>query len=180
MKTLQTVALICVLTVPVDAAQPKSDNHPEYDTVARVIEDSIGWALTKDTERLFQIFANDEDLLVWWVGTTGSANGIDDMKKLAETVWMTPHFQATTFEVRDLRIWFSADSSTSWFSCRLDDCGKWKGQDFCANDVRVTGVLEMRGEQWTIVQYHGSWPVDRIPEETGQRLVQARRQQAEE
>jgi hypothetical protein len=174
MRIICCVILLCLIGVPSQAGQTDATVHPEYEVVKAVIEDSIGWALTKDTERLFQIFANDDDLLVWWVGTTGSANGIDEMKKLAETVWMTPHFRATTFEVRDLKIWFSADGSASWFSCLLDDCGTWKGQEFCANDVRVTGVLEKRGEQWTIVQYHGSWPVDQIPEETWQRLVQAR------
>jgi ketosteroid isomerase-like protein len=180
MKTLHRVALVCLLAVPIQVAQPESARHPEYEIVRAVIEDSIGWALTKDTERLFQIFADDEDLLVWWVGTTGSANGIGEMKKLAETVWMTPHFKATTFEVRDMRIWFSVDGSVSWFSCMLDDCGTWKGEEFCANDVRVTGVLEKRGEQWTIVQYHGSWPVDQIPEETWQRLERARQRQHSE
>ena len=174
MKVVSCVALLVVIAVPLYAGQPESTENPEYEVVKAVIEDSIGWALDKDTDRLFQIFANDDDLLVWWVGSTGSANGISDMKKLAETVWMTPYFQATTFEVRSLKIWFSADGSASWFSCYLDDCGSWKGQEFCANDVRVTGVLEKRGDQWTIVQYHGSWPVDRIPEETWQRLVQAR------
>lgn len=174
MKVVSWAVLLCVFALPLQAGQQGATDHPEHDVVKAVIEDSIGWALDKDTERLFQIFANDEDLLVWWVGTTGSANGIDDMKTLAETVWMTPHFQATRFEVRDLKIWFSADGAASWFSCHLDDCGAWKGQEFCANDVRVTGVLEKRGEQWTIVQYHGSWPVDEIPEDTWQRLVQAR------
>jgi hypothetical protein len=46
--------------------------------------------------------------------------------------------------------------------------------------VRKTGVLEKRGDQWTIVQSHASWPVDKIPDEIWQRLVEARQQATSE
>jgi len=62
----------------------------------------------------------------------------------------------------------------------LDDCGIWKGEESCIADVRKTGVLEKRGDQWTIVQNHASWPVDKIPDESWQRLVEARQQSAPE
>ena len=174
MRILRWMLLVFLAVTPLDGSQPEPSDHPDCEIVRGVIEDSIGWALTKDFDRLFQIFANDDDLLVWWVGTSGSAEGIGDLKRLAETVWKSPDFEATSFELRDLKISCSDDGRTAWFSGHLDDCGKWKGQEFCADNVRTSGVLEKRGNQWTIVQYHGSWPVDKIPDETWELLVKER------
>jgi len=176
MKTMRVVLLLCLVAAPLQAGQPEATDYPDYTIVKAVIEDSIGWAIDKDLDRLFQIFANDDDLLIWWVGSNGGANGIDDLKKTAETVWMKSDFKATRFEFRDVRIRFSKEGTTAWFSCHLDDCGIWKGEEFCVADVRNTGVLEKRGDQWTIVQSHASWPVDKIPDDTWEQLVQARQQ----
>jgi hypothetical protein len=176
MKVLRFVMLLCVIASPLQAGHPEPTDHPDYEIVKAVIEDSIGWAIDKDLDRLLQIFANDDDLLIWWVGSNGGADGIDDLKKTAETVWMTPDFKATRFEFRDVRIRFSKDGTIAWYACELDDCGIWKGEEHCASNIRKTGVLEKRGEQWTIVQSHASWPIDNIPEDVWQRLVQARQQ----
>jgi ketosteroid isomerase-like protein len=171
---LRFLLLFCLISAPLQAGHPEPSNHPEYETVKAVIEDSIGWAIEKDLDRLLQIFANDDDLFIWWVGSNGGADGIDDLKKTAETVWLKPDFKATKFEFRDVRIRFSKDGKMAWYSCHLDDCGIWKGREACMADVRNTGVLEKRGDQWTIVQSHASWPVDKIPDEIWQRLVEAR------
>jgi hypothetical protein len=176
MKTLRFVMLLCVIAAPLQAGQPEPTDHPEYEIVKAVIEDSIGWAIDKDLNRLLQIFANDDDLLIWWVSSKAGAGSIDDLKKTAETVWMTSDFKATRFEFRDVRIRFSIDGSMAWYACELDDCGTWKGEEFCASNVRNTGVLEKRGDQWTIVQSHASWPVDKIPDDVWERLVKARQQ----
>jgi ketosteroid isomerase-like protein len=176
MKALIFALAAGLICIPLQAGQPAAAEHPEYEIVERVIQDSIGWAMTKDLDRLLQIFANDDDLLIWWVGSNGGAEGIDDLKETAETVWMQPDFKATEFEFRDLRIRFSKDGTVAWFSCYLDDCGIWKGQEFCMKNVRNTGVVEKRGDRWTIVQSHASWPVDKIPDDIWQRLAQARHQ----
>jgi len=178
MKMLCTVMLLCLVAPPLHAGLPEPSDHPEYEIVKSVIEDSIGWAIEKDLDRLLQVFANDEDLLIWWVGSSGGADGIDDLRNTAETVWMKDDFKATHFEFRDVRIRFSKDGTMAWYSCHLDDCGIWKGEEFCVADVRNTGVLEKRGHQWTIVQSHASWPVDKIPDDTWRRLVQARQKDA--
>ena len=111
MKVLLCVALLCLVAVPLQAGEAEASDHPEYEVVKAVIEDSVGWAMDKDFDRLFQIFADDDDLLIWWVGTSGSAEGIDDLKQLAETIWKSPDFAATRFEYRDLKIWFSKDGT---------------------------------------------------------------------
>jgi hypothetical protein len=180
MKILRFAMLLCVIAAPLQARQREPTQHPDYEIVKAVIEDSIGWAIDKDLDRLLQIFANDDDLLIWWVGSSGGADSIDDLKKTAETVWMKDDFKATRFEFRDVRIRFSKDGTMAWFSCHLDDCGIFKGEEFCAADVRNTGVLEKRGDQWTIVQSHASWPIDKIPDDVWQRIVKARQQSGPE
>jgi ketosteroid isomerase-like protein len=174
MKMVSFVMLLCVIAAPLEAGHPEPMDHPDYEIVKQVIEDSIGWAMTKDLDRLLQIFADDDDLLIWWIGSNGGADGIDDLKETAEKVWMTPDFEATSFEFRDVRIRFSSDGTIAWYSCHLDDCGIWKGKEHCVENVRKTGVLEKRGDQWTIVQSHASWPVDKIPDDVWRRLAEAR------
>lgn len=174
MRPLRVILTLCLIPVPLQAAEPGSPQHPEYEVVKAVVEDSIGWAMTKDLDRLLQIFANDDRLLIWWVGSLGGADGIDDLKETARAVWMTPDFKATRFEFRDLEISFSEHGDAAWFSCHLDDCGIWKGEESCMENVRNTGVLVKRGDQWVIVQSHASWPVDKIPDDVWQTLVQAR------
>ena len=174
MKSFLVAVLAVLAAVPMWAGEDEARQHPDYGVVKQVIEDSIGWAMTKDLDRLLQIFANDDDLLIWWVSSTSGADGIDDLEETARTVWMTPDFRATRFEFRDVRIRFSEDGKVAWFSCVLDDCGIWKGEEHCTLDIRETGVLEKRGDQWTIVQSHASWPVDTIPDEVWQVLVARR------
>jgi len=174
MKVQMALLVACLAAVPVVAApgEEPADN-PDYPVVKQVIEDSIGWAMTKDLDRLMEVFAED-DLLLWWVNSTGGATGTADLKKTADRVWMTPDFQATRCEFRDVRIRFSPSGDVAWFSCRFDDCGVWKGDAFCLENVRKTGVLAKRDGRWRIVQSHASWPIDALPDDVVKRLVEQR------
>jgi hypothetical protein len=89
--------------------------------------------------------------------------GIEDFKTYAER-WRDPEFRGTRFEFRDLRIVFSASGDVAWYSCFLDDCGSYKGQEFCLEDVFQTGVLEKRDGRWVHALMHGSYPIDKVPE----------------
>ena len=171
MKLGSMLVVLTLLAVPAAGEQAEPIDHPDYLVVKQVIEDSIGWAMTKDLDRLMRIFAED-DLLLWWVNSGGGASGTADLKKTAETVWMTPDFKATRCEFRDIRIRFSQAGDVAWFSCRFDDCGVWKGDEFCLENVRKTGVVEKHGEQWQIVQSHASWPIDQLPGSVVKRLVE--------
>lgn len=174
MKLHTVVLAVCLVALPVSAEAGEPTDNPDYPVVKQVIEDSIGWAMTKDLDRLMRIFAKD-DLLLWWVNSGGGATGTDDLRKTAETVWMTPDFKATQCEFRDVRIRFSQAGDVAWFSCRFDDCGVWKGDEFCLENVRKTGVLEKRDGQWKIVQSHASWPIDALPDDVVEQVIERRR-----
>jgi ketosteroid isomerase-like protein len=134
------------------------DEHAE---VKNAIEQSIGWAIKKDFDAMFRLWA--DDLFHFWLFSQSKVVGLEDLKKYSE-VWRNPDFRGTRFEFKDLRIVFSRSGDVAWYSCFLDDCSSFKGQESCLKDVFQTGVLEKRDGRWVHVLMHGSYPVDKIPE----------------
>lgn len=138
------------------AAEPS-----QHAAVRRAIEQSIGWAVEKDFEAMFRLWA--DDLFHFWLFSDSIVVGLENFRKFAEQ-WRDPDFRGTRFEFRDLRIVFSRSGDVAWYSCFLDDCGSFKGKESCLKDVFQTGVLEKRDGRWLHVLMHGSYPVDKIPE----------------
>ena len=128
--------------------------------VIAVIHDCIGWALTKDLNRLFSIVANDDDFFIYHPDSKSTITGFDAFKKLGEGFWMRDEFKATDYAVRDLRVKFSRLGDTAWYSCFLDDHAEWKGQPTGWDNCRWTGTLEKRDGNWVIVQMHFSFAKD--------------------
>ncbi len=137
-----------------------ADKEREKAVIAKVIRDSICWALNKDRALQESTMAHDEDLFIFWTGSAMSVAGWNQYLKLFD-IWMDPRFKATVTEVRDLRINISRSGDVAWYSAMLDDLGEWDGKPTGAKDIRWTGVLEKRGGKWVIVQMHGSLATDR-------------------
>jgi hypothetical protein len=150
---------ICFGYVSYGAAQ--NTTSPDYETVKRTIEQSIGWAIEKDFDNMFSLW--DENMFHFWLFSNSLVVGLDSFKIYAER-WKDPDFRGTRFEFKDLRIDFSSAGDVAWYSCFLDDCGSLKGKEFCIENVFQTGVLEKQNGQWVHVLMHGSYPVDKIPE----------------
>jgi hypothetical protein len=134
---------------------------PDYEAVRETIEQSIGWAIEKDFQNMFRLW--DENMLHFWLFSNSLVVGLDSFKVYAER-WKDPDFRGTRFEFRDLRIVFSSGRDVAWYSCLLDDCGSFQGREFCIENVFQTGVLEKKDGRWVHVLMHGSYPVDKIPE----------------
>ena len=132
----------------------------EQNEVEKVIRDSIGWALTKDLERLFSIVAQDDDFFIYHPDSKSTIVGFDAFQKLGERVWMKEEFKAVDFAIENLRLKFAELGNVAWFSCMLDDHAEWNGQPIGWDDCRWTGTLEKRAGQWVIVQMHFSFPKD--------------------
>lgn len=128
--------------------------------VEQVIHDAIGWALTKDIERLFSIMAQDDDFFIFHPDSKSTIVGFDAFKQLGERVWLRDEFKATDYAVKDLRLKFAGLGNVAWYSCTLDDHAEWNGQAIGWDDCRWTGTLEKRLGQWVIVQMHFSFPKD--------------------
>jgi len=140
---------------------PVMDTTGNYQAVKSAIEQSIGWAIVKDFEKMYQLWA--DDLFHFWVFSNSEVVGIENFKKYSQ-VWKDPDFRGTRFEFRDLRIVFSHSGDVAWYSCYLDDCSSYKGNESCLKNVFQTGVLEKDNNKWFHVLMHGSYPVDKIPE----------------
>jgi ketosteroid isomerase-like protein len=141
---------------------PAQDRESDKTTIARVISDSIRWALNKDRVLQESTMAHDEDLFVVWTGPQPAVHGWSRYVKLFDT-WMDPRFKATVTEIRDLRIHLSRSGEVAWYSASLDDLGEWDGKPVGARNIRWTGVLEKRDGKWVIVQMHGSVPHSGAP-----------------
>ncbi len=149
---------------PAQAAEPDRQRHPDYEEVRRVIEYAIGWAVEKDFDKMFAVWAHDEHLYHHWLTSESTTRGFAEFREHAK-VWKDPKFKGTTYEFRDLEITFSGSGDVAWYSCRLDDCYEYDGKPGCVKNVLQTGTLEKRDGHWVHVLMHGSFPVDEIPPE---------------
>jgi ketosteroid isomerase-like protein len=155
---LKGTLIFALMTGPFAAGEKPMNtiaNESEKAVIAKVINDSICWALTKDRPLQESTMAQDEDLVVIWTGAHTTILGWRDYVKLFDK-WMDPRFKATLTQVRDLRIKISRSGDVAWFFAMLDDLGEWDGKPGGDRNIRWSGVLEKRNGKWVIVQEHGS------------------------
>jgi ketosteroid isomerase-like protein len=161
MKILRLFFLLAIsgmITVVLSNCRETSSNfntENEKLLIEKAINNSIGWAKTKDLNLLYGVIANDTNFLE--VHPDGKVvRGFNDFKK-AEAFWMSPDFKAVRYQIKDLSINISESGSVAWWSCILDDINEWKGQPSSWENTRWTGVLEKRNGKWQIVQQHFSF-----------------------
>ena len=71
--------------------RPEQRNEPdEYAAVKKAIERSIGWAIEKDFDAMFRLWA--DDLFHFWLTSDSQVVGIEAFKKHAEN-WRDPEFR---------------------------------------------------------------------------------------
>ncbi len=129
--------------------------------VEQIIHDSIGWALTKNKVRLFDIMAHDDNFFIFHPDSKSTVVSFEAFRQLAERAWMSDAFKATDFAIRDLRLDFSESGTVAWYACYLDDHGEWNGKPSGWDNCRWTGVVEKRNGKWVTVQMHFSLATDR-------------------
>lgn len=138
---------------------PASNIESEKEIIYQVIQNTTGWAKTKDTTLLYSIIADDEDYLEVHPGDK-VVKGITEFKK-AEDIWLDDRFKHIRFKTSDLHINLSSGGEVAWFYCILDDINEWDGQPSAWENTRWTGVLEKRDGRWQMVQMHFSFPFSR-------------------
>ena len=132
------------------------DSMTEKTEIEKVIKSSITWAVNKDKDRMFLLFVNDSTLFYFSPDNASNVRGFEDFKEQVEQVFMNPAFKAIRSDFRDLQIEVSRSGECAWWSCYLDDINEWNGQPASWINVRWTGVLEKRDDNWIIVQMHFS------------------------
>lgn len=161
-KQLGTISLLLILSLaPAGRSLSQGITPSDSEDVKKVIEQSIGWAIEKDFDAMFRLWA--DNLFIHWVFSSDFVVGLDNYRTFAQQ-WRDPDWRGTRFEFKSLRIVFSQLRDVAWYSSFLDDCSSYRGKESCMENVFVTGVLEKRGGRWVHVLMHGSYPVDKIPE----------------
>jgi hypothetical protein len=128
--------------------------------VEQCVHDAIGWALTKDIDKLFSIVAQDEDFFIFHPDSKSTIIGFPAFKRMGERSWMNESFKATDYAIHELRLNFSRSGEVAWYSCFLDDHAEWDGKPGGWDNCRWTGTLEKRDGKWVIVQMHFSFAKD--------------------
>jgi ketosteroid isomerase-like protein len=123
--------------------------------IARVLQHSFGWAVTKDRALFESIFSKDDDFFTYYPDSKSTVLGWREFEKLLED-WMDPRSKATGYDIRNLRIVISKSGDVAWFSAIVDDEGEFDGKPWATRDIRWTGVLERYSGGWKICQQHMS------------------------
>jgi ketosteroid isomerase-like protein len=155
-----TMVVLAMVVIACAGAGGRTDLGAEKAAIAQVINDSIGWAASKDKDLVFRCFAEDDELFWFGPRDADTIRGRQAFVDQTENFFMLDDFQAIDFEVRDLRVNLSRSGDVAWYHARLDDYNEWKGRPANWEDVRWTGVLEKRDGRWVIVQMHFSSPTD--------------------
>ena len=100
-SSLFLLAMILFLSAPGPAAA--AEDPADYAAVKKAVEQSIGWAVEKDFEAMYRLWA--DNLFHFWLFSDSIVVGLESMKKHSEQ-WRDPDFRGTRFEFRDLRIVF--------------------------------------------------------------------------
>ncbi|UCD38716.1 MAG: nuclear transport factor 2 family protein [Fidelibacterota bacterium] len=150
-------AVILSLSLPACTILSKADVEAEKVEITKVVRNSIGWALDKDRELLFNCMAQDTNFFIYHPDSGSTIVGFEAFSKMVDRVFMNEAFKATSFDVRDMRITLSRSGDVAWYSAVLDDFGEWDGQPSAWINTRWTGVLEKRDGRWQITQMHFSF-----------------------
>jgi ketosteroid isomerase-like protein len=134
----------------------QSDPAVDKAEIKKVIDNSIGWALTKDKDRLYDSVAQDSTFFIFHPDSASTITGFESFCELVENFFMNENFRATGYKIKDLHIDLSHSGQTAWFRALLDDFGEWRGRPTVWHNVRWTGVLEKNAGKWHIVQMHFS------------------------
>ena len=132
----------------------------EMANIREVIENSIGWAQTKDTTVLYNCFVQDSSLFFFNPDNAGNIDGFDSFRKLTEGFFMQDGFKAVSFKIKDMKLGISQSGKTAWWSCYLDDFNEYNGQPANWVNVRWSGVLDKIDDQWKIMQMHFSHAIE--------------------
>jgi len=137
--------------------QVKTYRNYEDDSlaIAQVLQNNLGWAKTKDFELFLSGISADSIFrsITPYKRVVTYPEGIEQNK----AIWLDDRFQAISHELIDLKVQISESGNMAWFYCIVNDYNTWEGKPVNWENVRRTGVLEKRNNEWKIVQQHLSF-----------------------
>lgn len=141
----------------IGCTQKQADIEAEIPKVKETVDK---FALVMETEniQMFEsIIAKDEDMVNYgtdaaerWVGFTAFKEAIQKH---------FDGFENSKLTVSNQTINVHSSGEVAWFTQIVDWNLVAGGTPLNIEGIRITGVLEKRNENWVIVQFHGSVPV---------------------
>lgn len=144
-----------VLVLSVCAPQPDLDK--EEAAVQAVLDRFVQAFETKDINLFTEIFSHDPEMVNF--GTDEDEYWIGWEPWKASFQKQFDAYEKSDMNLRDVRIKVHGTGQAAWFSALMDVQIISQGQTFAYTGMRVTGVLEKKGESWILAQRHVSVPV---------------------
>ena len=124
------------------------------EAAVKAVLDKVAEGYTqRDLDLVLSAFAPDPDVVMYGTGADEKRIGLSEIQAQAERDWSQTESAAITYGWTSV----SAVGSIAWVASNGTFQLKADGQEMTL-PVRITCVLEKRGEQWLIVQAHFSLP----------------------
>ncbi len=136
--------------------KPKADHQDNKKAVANVLEKYVLANENQDFSMIGQIWAPDNDIILFGTNSEEKLMGWDNIKKAIKQQFAS--ISETYISPTSQFIRLNPEQNTAWFAEILNYNFVYKGKAKSFEGVRFTGVLEKRKDGWKIVQAHLSIP----------------------
>lgn len=149
-------AMVAMAPLTVYAGHHESEKHAKPNLKNAV--DQLMDAFEKESVAMFDdAMAKDSDMVTFGTDASERWVGFDEVRdSFAKQV---SAFEVERIDTKSQVIKTSNSGEVAWFSQIVDWHISSNGKSQTVPGIRVTGVLEKRGEHWKIVQFHTSAPV---------------------
>lgn len=142
---------------PDRAAELRAARAEELETVEAVI-DRFGYMWeNEDMDTFDEIIAQDPDMIIIGTDTAEYLVGYENFKQIRQEQFDS--FENVEFSVNNRDVRLSQNGTVAWFSEIFDLFIMAEENPVHLRDLRLSGVLEKRGDDWKIVHLHTSVPI---------------------
>lgn len=149
-------ALVALAALSAHAAHHASEKHSKPNLKNAV--DQLMGAFEKESVEMFDdVMAKDTGMVTFGTDASERWVGFDEVRdSFAKQIRA---FEVERIDTRNQVIKTSNSGEVAWFSQIVDWHISSGGNSQAIPGIRVTGVLEKRGTEWKIVQFHTSAPI---------------------
>ena len=135
---------------------PKAEHQDNKKAVANVLEKYVIANENQDFSMIEQIWAPDNDIILFGTNSEEKLMGWDNIKKAIKQQFAS--ISETYISPTDQFIKLNPEQNTAWFAEILNYNFVYKGKARSFEGVRFTGVMEKQKNGWKMVQAHLSIP----------------------
>ena len=139
------------------ACAVETDTDAEAERARAVVDDFWRAVSAQDLDLLSRVVAHDEEMIVF--GTDAAERWLGSSAFLSAEEQLMQTFDVESLERRQETFQIHPHGDVAWFSTVFDLEISVDREPASLRGLRTTGVLEMRNDDWVIVQAHTSVPV---------------------